>query len=836
MRILIAFLFTAAAFAQNSPVFPARAVTNADLFVASNDYVTTLTLGINSTATTVTVPSTSGFTAPGIIAIDSEAIAVCSVASGTTFTVGFSSCPNVDGRGFDNTSAATHLALRPVNGRLVPRHHNQIAADLIATESATPNVVSDLAVASFTAGCSSGGRTLLISKVWTALTTQSCAAPIAMQGGGKLQPANGQTITISLVAAPMSTVCDVSLGGNCIINTPNGVVLPEWWGAAGGQDSTAAWQALLNTTSTTNNSLRIATPIANGNAYNISTTLFHSGVGVSSLTIEGPLKNGSGASTGLQWTGASGGMLMHLQNESNLVIRGMQFKGNELAKTLLALDYSGSGNLTAFDLIENSSFAGIANVTDNSDIRLNDPACPGITSNSSEIYLHNVVLVGGASHTGRGVWDPCGGNSQNFVIDGNAGTIAALTTGIELTNAASAFVVVRDMFMNNNGLDIKVLLGSLIVSNVTVEASGKFIYMGAGGNGCSLKVEGSHWNSLTASTDDVVIDTQYCAVTLENNTLNNSRVPGVSLPKVLLRGLTTGACGSLCGYSSLFSHGNAFLYADATHGAYYDSGGNPVGVPYGAYFTNNLNQLPIEVFGDFGSIPGLGGSAIPLPNFSPFMARQFTPANSAANCTPPQISYDTSFMYACTAPNTWVSVPKTTAFGINDFVTTAGAQNVSGSKDFLALQRFDKRISFGGQPSISSVAVAGGIEFRGIPIGTSSTSTTIGAGARTFTVVAGLDYRLTDRLWFVSDANDSNSMTGTVTSYVGTSLVMNIDTTTGSGTFSDWTISPRIFYVAPLGGVATRANGLSNTCAGAEKGAVTAQLVGGVPGVFVQCN
>lgn len=69
---------------------------------------------------------------------------------------------------------------------------------------------------------------------------------------------------------------------------------------------------------------------------------------------------------------------------------------------------------------------------------------------------------------------------------------------------------------------------------------------------------------------------------------------------------------------------------------------------------------------------------------------------------------------------------------------------------------------------------------------TSSTSNSIGTGSKTFTVASGL--------WFVAGqtvtaTSGANSMTGTVTSYSGTTLVLNITSTVGSGTFTSWTIT-----------------------------------------------
>jgi hypothetical protein len=127
-------------YAQNSAIFPSRTVTAADLFVASNYASTTLVTGINSSATSATVGSGSGFVVNQLVSIDNEILVVCGVA-GNTLTFGRASCGNVDGRGFDGSSAVSHLAGRLVQGRVVAWLHNQLAAEVIAIEGLLPNTL-----------------------------------------------------------------------------------------------------------------------------------------------------------------------------------------------------------------------------------------------------------------------------------------------------------------------------------------------------------------------------------------------------------------------------------------------------------------------------------------------------------------------------------------------------------------------------------------------------------------------------------------------------------------------------------------------------------------------
>lgn len=68
---------------------------------------------------------------------------------------------------------------------------------------------------------------------------------------------------------------------------------------------------------------------------------------------------------------------------------------------------------------------------------------------------------------------------------------------------------------------------------------------------------------------------------------------------------------------------------------------------------------------------------------------------------------------------------------------------------------------------------------------TSSTTNTIALGSHTFTVPSGLQITSGD---VATAFNTVNSMSGTVTSYSGTTLILNITSVKGSGTFSAWTI------------------------------------------------
>ena len=83
---------------------------------------------------------------------------------------------------------------------------------------------------------------------------------------------------------------------------------------------------------------------------------------------------------------------------------------------------------------------------------------------------------------------------------------------------------------------------------------------------------------------------------------------------------------------------------------------------------------------------------------------------------------------------------------------------------------------------------------------TSSSSVAIGTGAKTFTVTAGKSFQPGMYLVIADTAAPStNSMIGQITSYSGTTLVMNIVSITGSGTKTAWTISQSAYLPATAG-------------------------------------
>ena len=73
--------------------------------------------------------------------------------------------------------------------------------------------------------------------------------------------------------------------------------------------------------------------------------------------------------------------------------------------------------------------------------------------------------------------------------------------------------------------------------------------------------------------------------------------------------------------------------------------------------------------------------------------------------------------------------------------------------------------------------------------GTSNSGKTISLGSKTFAVQAGLAYIAGERIRFVDQTNSANFLEGTITSYSGTTMVVTIDNTGGTGTILNWNLS-----------------------------------------------
>lgn len=167
MKILATLLLLSVS-ASGQAVFPSAVATDADLLVVRNRAQSTLTVALNSSDTTCHLASGSNFPTNSVITIGSEVIRI--TANGGTAT------PTIQ-RAYDGTSAASHVVGSLVSGYIVAHHHNQLAAEIEAIETAlgaslahvgTPALTSaDYNFAAQTPGgsISAGSNTITLSPV-----------------------------------------------------------------------------------------------------------------------------------------------------------------------------------------------------------------------------------------------------------------------------------------------------------------------------------------------------------------------------------------------------------------------------------------------------------------------------------------------------------------------------------------------------------------------------------------------------------------------------------------------------------------------------------------------
>lgn len=132
MRLLFGFLLLAAVgVAQNpiTPVYPSAIPTDSEMLCWKNGGITQLNGSINSSTLTVVVDSATNLCAPGVVTVGSERMKVCSIAS-NTLTI----CSG--GRGFDNSTAASHSDNDVVSAFVPAYQLNRLAAEIKAIATA----------------------------------------------------------------------------------------------------------------------------------------------------------------------------------------------------------------------------------------------------------------------------------------------------------------------------------------------------------------------------------------------------------------------------------------------------------------------------------------------------------------------------------------------------------------------------------------------------------------------------------------------------------------------------------------------------------------------------
>jgi hypothetical protein len=136
VKTVLIVLFTAAlATAQNpaTAYYPDSVVPENALGVAVNSVKLKLDQAITAAATSALVDDATAVRTGGYLKLENEYVLVCG-KSGRTLQFGRSSCPNVDGRGVDGSTAAAHSRYKVLEGFVPAGGWNQLAAEVRSLE------------------------------------------------------------------------------------------------------------------------------------------------------------------------------------------------------------------------------------------------------------------------------------------------------------------------------------------------------------------------------------------------------------------------------------------------------------------------------------------------------------------------------------------------------------------------------------------------------------------------------------------------------------------------------------------------------------------------------
>lgn len=163
---------------------------------------------------------------------------------------------------------------------------------------------------------------------------------------------------------------------------------------------------------------------------------------------------------------------------------------------------------------------------------------------------------------------------------------------------------------------------------------------------------------------------------------------------------------------------------------------------------------------------------------------------------------------------TWVAALGTWTTQVNaeaatvasNTATAASAAATATVKEAAATQSAASALA---SQNAASASAASAAAVAGAFVGTSATSVSIGTGNKTFITQSGEQYTAGIFMTAVSAGNSANFMFGQVVSYSGTSLVINVQATGGSGAYSDWNLSLTGARGAPGTGITPQATGFT---------------------------
>lgn len=188
-----------------------------------------------------------------------------------------------------------------------------------------------------------------------------------------------------------------------------------------------------------------------------------------------------------------------------------------------------------------------------------------------------------------------------------------------------------------------------------------------------------------------------------------------------------------------------------------------------------------------------------------------TASASASSATNSASSATTSAATATTQAgnaSTSASSASSSASAASASATTAStaATNASNSASAAAT-------SAGAGATSAAAAAASASQAVGTLLGTSTTSNSVGLGAKTFTTQADLALGAGGFVTIASTVTPANYLHGQVTSYTGTTLIVDSLDVGGTGTFTDWTITTSSPQGPPGAGAGTVNSGTASQIA-----------------------
>lgn len=262
------------------------------------------------------------------------------------------------------------------------------------------------------ADTAAGSGSLYCTRAWNGLTTETLSSAIIALAGCKLQPASGQSVTLTTPPTfGLQQVFDIHLGGTIVLPSTIQNVPPQWFAVCDGSTvQTAQLQAWIGSAKS------LFMPNGPGCVYGASLQTSANGqiIGGSGQGVASPNSGGtSGTSSLVAASGFTGPMI--IARHFNVQLSGIELNGNGNAVNGLYVA-CGSGNYYANMRAHNATGAGIYIApTSGAAYSCADTGSGGQSSNATWINTTSDNNAGAGFATGIGT----PGATQNIMMGNN---------------------------------------------------------------------------------------------------------------------------------------------------------------------------------------------------------------------------------------------------------------------------------------------------------------------------------------------------------------------------------------------------------------------------------